>query len=94
VGVKSSGQVTAEGTNAAGDEIEATSAREADADSTIAELVSRARAAMGIFEHYDQERVDEVVQAVAWAIIKREKAEEALSPQRGSSESSESVPPD
>jgi sulfoacetaldehyde dehydrogenase len=76
VGVKSTVQVTAEGTNAAGDEIEATNAREADADSTIAELVSRARAAMGIFEHYDQERVNEVVQAVAWAIIKRENAEE------------------
>ncbi|MDP8971814.1 MAG: aldehyde dehydrogenase family protein [Actinomycetota bacterium] len=56
--------------------MEATNAREADADSTIAELVSRARAAMDIFEHYDQEQVDEVVQAVAWAIIKRENAEE------------------
>jgi sulfoacetaldehyde dehydrogenase len=76
VGVRSTGQVTAEGTNAAGDEIEATNASEADADSTIAELVSRARAAMEIFEHYDQEQVDEVVQAVAWAIIKRENAEE------------------
>jgi sulfoacetaldehyde dehydrogenase len=76
VGVKSTGQVTAEGTNAAGDEIEATNASEADADRTIAELVSRARAAMEIFEHYDQEQVDEVVQAVAWAIIKRENAEE------------------
>ena len=76
MGVKSTGQVTAEGTNTAGDEVEATNAREADADSTIAELVSRARAAMAIFEHYDQEQVDEVVQAVAWAIIKRENAEE------------------
>ncbi len=76
MGVKSTGQVTAEGTNAAGDEIEATNASEADADRTIAELVSRARAAMGIFAHYDQEQVDEVVQAVAWAIIKRENAEE------------------
>ena len=76
MGVKSTGQVTAEGTNAAGDEIEATNASEADADRTIAELVSRARAAMEIFEHYDQEQVDEVVQAVAWAIIKRENAEE------------------
>ncbi len=76
MGVKSTGQVTAEGTNAAGDEIEATNASEADADSTIAELVSRARAAMGIFEHYDQEQVDEVIQAIAWAIIKRENAEE------------------
>ncbi len=76
MGVKSNGQVTAEGTNTAGDEIEATNAIEADADSTIAELVSRARAAMDIFEHYDQEQVDEVVQAVAWAIIKRENAEE------------------
>ena len=76
MGVKSTGQVTAEGTNAAGDEIEVTNASEADADRTIAELVSRARAAMEIFEHYDQEQVDEVVQAVAWAIIKRENAEE------------------
>ncbi len=76
MGVKSTGQVTAEGTNAAGDEIEAASAREADADNTIAELVSRARAAMEVFKDYDQERVDEVVRAVAWAIIKRENAEE------------------
>jgi sulfoacetaldehyde dehydrogenase len=76
VGVKSTGQVTAEGTNAAGDEIEATSAREADADSTIAELVYKARAAMDVFINYDQEQVDEVVQAAAWAIIKQENAEE------------------
>jgi sulfoacetaldehyde dehydrogenase len=76
VGVKSSGQVTAEGSNTAGDEIKATNVKEADADCIVAGLVSKARAAMDIFEHYDQERVDEVVQAVAWAIIKRENAEQ------------------
>ena len=65
MGVKSTGQVTAEGTNAAGDEIEATSAREAD--STIVELVRKARAAINILEYYEQQRVDEVV---AWAILR------------------------
>jgi len=58
------------GTNAGGDEVEATSAREAD--STIVELVRKARAAMNIFEYYEQQRVDEVV---AWAIL-RENTEE------------------
>ncbi|HEX5851121.1 MAG TPA: aldehyde dehydrogenase family protein [Rubrobacter sp.] len=42
----------------------------------VAGLVSRARAAMERVSGYDQERVNEVVQAVAWAIIERERAEE------------------
>lgn len=76
--------VTAEGTNAGGDELEAkgtedatgAAVREADASSIIADLISRARAAMAVFIDYDQEQVNEVVQAVAWAIIKQENAEE------------------
>jgi sulfoacetaldehyde dehydrogenase len=77
-------QATAEGTNAGGDEIEVTSSgdagkaatKEADAQSIIADLVEKARAAMDVFIDYDQEQVNEVVQAVAWAIIKQENAEE------------------
>lgn len=84
VGVESTEQVTAEGTNAGGDEVEATGAKvakrgltkEIDASSIIAELIYKARAAMTVFIDYNQEKVDEVVQAVAWAIIKQENAEE------------------
>ncbi len=82
--VKNTEQVTAEGTNAGGDEIGAASkketdgiaTKEADATTIIAELVAKARAAMDVFIDYDQEQVNEVVQAVAWAIIKQENAEE------------------
>src|SRR5215204_693070 len=42
----------------------------------VAGLISRARVAMRSVSGYDQERVNEVVQAVAWAIIERERAEE------------------
>jgi sulfoacetaldehyde dehydrogenase len=42
----------------------------------VAGLVARARAAMELVSGYDQDRVNEVVQAVAWAIIERERAEE------------------
>src|SRR5829696_271146 len=42
----------------------------------VAGLISRARAAMESVTAFDQERVNEVVQAVAWAIIERERAEE------------------
>jgi sulfoacetaldehyde dehydrogenase len=42
----------------------------------VAGLISRARAAMKSVSEFDQERVNEVVQAVAWAIIERERAEE------------------
>ena len=84
VGVKSTEQVTAEGTNAGGDEIEATGAKvassgvtkENDPSSSIAELIYKARAAMAVFMDYNQEQVNEIVQAVAWAIIKQENAEE------------------
>src|SRR5215210_8501579 len=82
--VKNTEQVTAEGTDAGGDEIGAAgkkdtdeiATKEADAQSTIADLVEKARAAMDVFIDYDQEQVNEVVQAVAWAIIKQENAEE------------------
>ena len=75
---KNTEQVTAEGANAGGDEIGAAGAEsagglateEVDAASTIAELVDKATAAMNIFMDYNQEQVNEVVQAVAWAIIK------------------------
>jgi sulfoacetaldehyde dehydrogenase len=84
VGVESTEQITGEGTNAGGDEIEDAGAYNAnggvatreDARSTITRLIRRARAAMEVFIDYDQEQVDEVVQAIAWAIIKRENAEE------------------
>jgi sulfoacetaldehyde dehydrogenase len=82
--VKNTEQVTAEGTNAGGDEIGAAgtkdtdgiATKEADATTIIAELVDKARAAMDVFLNYDQDQVNEVVQAVAWAIIKQENAEE------------------
>lgn len=44
--------------------------------SVVSELVQRSREAMKIFNSYSQEDVDEVVQAVAWAIYKQEHAEE------------------
>ncbi|MDQ3864620.1 MAG: hypothetical protein M3317_14205, partial [Actinomycetota bacterium] len=81
---RSTDEVTAEGTNAGGDEIGAAGAgdvngvatKEANVTSIVAELVERARAAMSILADYDQEQVNEVVQAVGWAIIKQENAEE------------------
>lgn len=42
----------------------------------VRELVRKAREAMKIYKNYTQEQVDEVVQAVAWAIMKPERAEE------------------
>ena len=83
--VKSIREVTAEGTNAGGDEIEALGSakdhsnaapREASAPEVIFSLIIKARAAMDVFISYNQEQVNEVVQAVAWAIIKQENAEE------------------
>ena len=71
--------VTAEGTNAGGDELESTDIQDAsksDASNVIAGLVSKAQSAMRVFSGYDQEQVNEVVQAVAWAIIKQENAED------------------
>jgi sulfoacetaldehyde dehydrogenase len=49
---------------------------ESGSAAVVAGLVSRARAAMESVSGYDQERVNEVVQAAAWAIIERERAEE------------------
>jgi hypothetical protein len=64
VGVESTEQVTAEGTNAGGDEVEASGAEvansgltsEVDTSSIIAELIYNARAAMTVFIDYDQRR--------------------------------------
>ena len=71
--------VTAEGTNAGGDELESINIEDAgkgDASNVIGGLVGRAREAMEVFAGYGQDQVNEVVQAVAWAIIKQENAEE------------------
>jgi sulfoacetaldehyde dehydrogenase len=43
---------------------------------TVAELMARARAAMGLFADATQERVDEAVTALAWALYKPEHAHE------------------
>ena len=55
---------------------------QADEDSMMDALVARARAAQQIFEAYSQEAVDEVVVAVAWAIMEpgrnRELSEQAV----------------
>jgi len=40
----------------------------------IGELIAKARAAQAVFETYPQERVDDVVAAVAWAIYEPERA--------------------
>jgi hypothetical protein len=47
-----------------------------DSAEVVAGLASWARVAMKSISGYDQERVNEVVQAAAWAIIERERAEE------------------
>lgn len=47
-----------------------------DAKKVVQELVSSARKAMEIYNKYNQEQVDEVVQAFAWAICKPGNAEE------------------
>lgn len=44
-----------------------------DARATVASLVERARAAQATYEHYDQQQVDEVVTAVAWALVHPER---------------------
>ncbi|QCJ45185.1 aldehyde dehydrogenase family protein [Bacillus sp. S3] len=50
-------------------------AAEVNVQQTVSEMVKKAREAMKIFHHYSQEQVDEVVQAVAWAIYKPGHAE-------------------
>lgn len=46
------------------------------ASEVIEKLINKARTAMAIYNNYNQEQVNEVVQAVAWAISKQEHAEE------------------
>lgn len=41
---------------------------------TVATLLARARAAQAVFEGYDQQRVDDVVAGVAWAIYQPDRA--------------------
>ena len=41
----------------------------------IAAVVSRARDAARAIEHYTQEQVDELVTAVAWAVVRKDHAE-------------------
>ena len=41
----------------------------------IAAVVARARAAARAIEHYSQEQVDELVTAVAWAVVRKDRAE-------------------
>ncbi|MFI5613035.1 acylating sulfoacetaldehyde dehydrogenase [Amycolatopsis sp. NPDC051903] len=43
---------------------------------TIADLIAKARAAQAVFAEYDQDRVDDVVAAVAWAIYRPDRATE------------------
>jgi sulfoacetaldehyde dehydrogenase len=49
---------------------------EAEAAAAVAGLVNRARAAQAAFERFDQRAVDDVVDAVAWAIIEPARARE------------------
>jgi sulfoacetaldehyde dehydrogenase len=41
----------------------------------VAEVVGRARAAARAIEHYTQEQVDELVTAMAWAVVRKDHAE-------------------
>jgi sulfoacetaldehyde dehydrogenase len=47
-----------------------------DAQTAVAELVERARAAQQVYERYSQEQVDEVVTAVAWALMQPDRNRE------------------
>ncbi|RXF74273.1 acylating sulfoacetaldehyde dehydrogenase [Hansschlegelia zhihuaiae] len=47
-----------------------------DEQSPVAELMARARAAQKAFANVDQERADEAVRALAWALYKPERAQE------------------
>ena len=47
-----------------------------DETERVADLVQRARMAMGSFQHADQARVDEAVTAIAWSLYKPEHARE------------------
>ena len=41
----------------------------------VAAVVGRARAAARAIENYSQEQVDELVTAVAWAVVRKDRAE-------------------
>lgn len=69
-------EVTAEGTNAGGDEMQAKAKELASPAEGVARLLRKGREAMDEVASYDQEQVDEVVQAVAWAIVEQGNAEE------------------
>lgn len=47
---------------------------EIDAKELVAKLIERARKAQEIADTYSQERVDELVKAIAWALVKEENA--------------------
>ncbi|MEO0729776.1 MAG: aldehyde dehydrogenase family protein, partial [Pseudomonadota bacterium] len=47
---------------------------DADPSTIVADLVTRARAAMDAYDNYDQGKVDEAVTALAWSIYKPENA--------------------
>lgn len=49
-------------------------APDAEVTQQVADLVARARSAQAVLEEYDQDRVDAVVSAVAWAIVEPERA--------------------
>ena len=52
-----------------------TKAANQDPETIVADLITRARAAMDAYENDDQARVDEAVTALAWSIYKPENAE-------------------
>jgi sulfoacetaldehyde dehydrogenase len=54
----------------------AVSAASADEQGAVAELMARARAAQEAFANASQERTDEAVRALAWALYKPERAQE------------------
>ena len=46
-----------------------------EAKEMVAALIKRARAAQKIADGYSQEKVDELVKAISWAIVKKENSE-------------------
>ncbi|NHN48076.1 aldehyde dehydrogenase family protein [Halostella sp. JP-L12] len=50
--------------------------QEETAEEVVTRLIEQGRAAMAEIESYDQERVDELVQATAWAIMEDDRAKE------------------
>jgi sulfoacetaldehyde dehydrogenase len=58
------------------DTLQAASTEPATEQVTVAAMIGRARAAQAVFETYDQQRIDDVVAAVAWAIYEPARARE------------------